>query len=211
MEDKYCLTCFEKLKISTFREIVENKSLICDACLENIPVLLKTIKLFSCKITLLSKYDSVFQTYLKNYKEYKDFELRKVFLYPFLSYIKIKFHNYLFIPCPSSKKRIEERGFDHLEEILKVNNIKYKLLLKKNSNIMQKDNNLTNRFLDESISIIKGKEKEVENKKIVLFDDVLTTGNTFKNSLLCLRKFKPKKIVGLIIMDNYNVEKLKII
>lgn len=210
MDKKYCLTCFKEINLTPIRDFLENNPLICSNCLSQIPIKLIKRKIFNTSILFLSEYESVMKSYLMNYKEYKDVELAKVFLKPFLNIIKLLYKNYLFIPCPSSKMRVENRGIDHLEEILKVNKINYELVLTKNSNEIHKNLKMTDRFNQDTISIIDSKKGSLKNKKIVLFDDVFTTGNTFKQSLEVLKKENPSIIKGLIILDNYKIDELKI-
>lgn len=208
--NKYCKICFEDLKAKPIRKLIEVDSFICDNCLKQMPINLKFKKIDGIKTLFLSNYNSIFKNLLKNYKEYKDIELASCFLFPFLKVIKFLYHNYIFIPCPSSEKKIKERGFNHLEQILKSSNLKYELALEKRDNIEQKNLTLIDRFKKNTVSIKSGYKNLIKNKKIVIFDDVLTTGTTLKNSISEIKRCSPKVIKSIIILDNNKENELRI-
>ena len=85
--------------------------------------------------------------------------------------------------------------------MLKASKINYLDVLYKISDTNQKELNATDRIKNNIIGIKVSKEI-IENKKIVLFDDVYTTGSTFNHSLDKINEYHPKKVKGLIIMRN---------
>lgn len=208
--NKYCKICFEELKIKPIRKLIEVEPFICDNCLKQMPMNLKFKRIDGVKALFLSSYNSIYKNLLKNYKEYKDIELASCFLFPFLNLIKFLYHDYIFIPCPSSENKINERGFNHLEEILKSSNLKYELALEKRNEIEQKKLTLTDRFKKNTIWLKSGYESLIRNKKVVIFDDVLTTGSTLKNSIFEIKKCFPKIIKSIIILDNNKENELRI-
>lgn len=210
MKENYCLTCFKKFSVVPLRQLVEKSPLICDDCLQKIKNDVRRVNIKGINILFLSHYESIMKSWLMNYKEYKDYELAKVFLYPFLPIIKLLFHHHIFIPCPSSKTRIENRGFDHLEEILKNSNLNYLNILRKKDDIQQKNKRAINRLDNMQIEIDESKKNGLISKKVVLFDDVYTTGKTFFSCVDVLKKLHVKKIKGLIILNNYKEDILKI-
>ena len=196
-----CKICFKDFSLTMPRRLIECQTHICDECFNKLTGSLSIDKINGTKIMFLSKYDGLYKQMLMNYKEYGDYELRDCFLYPYLKLIKLYFNNYYFVPLPSTSNRIKNRGFNHLIEILKISNLKYLDLLYKINDINQKELNAFNRINNNTIEIKDNKEI-IENKKIVLFDDVYTTGSTFNHSLNVIKKYNPKKIKGLIIMRN---------
>ncbi len=205
----FCKSCFKDLHLSPFREFIENEPLLCDECISQIKVKMEIRKIANIKVLFLSDYDGILKTWLMNYKEYGDIELAPCFLYCFLPVLHLLFRNYIFVPCPSSQKRIEKRGFDHLSEMLKASHLPYRSLLFQKTTVEQKNVKGQDRLKGKGISL-KDENVNLSDSKIVLFDDVLTSGATFLQSLEQLRKCKPKAMKGLIIMDNQKTEERKL-
>lgn len=205
LKPTYCKGCLNKFTPSPMRYLIEQNPLICDECIKKITKDIHIEKHYDVKILFLSTYDCVLKDFLMNYKEYGDIELAGCFLYIFLPLIKAYFHNYLFIPLPSSKERIKKRGFSHLNEILKASKLNFDDVLEKESHQEQKNINNADRFRKKGIYLKN--PSSIQNKKIVLFDDVFTSGATFLESLKVVKEANPKTIKGLIIMNNYNKSK----
>lgn len=115
-------------------------------------------------------------------------------------------YNYDYIiPIPISKKRKKERGYNQSELIAKgiaskINDISFaKIINKKIDNKAQ--STLTQK---ERISNVKGvyvvnekviaKFDDIRNKKILLIDDIFTTGNTVNEAARVLRDYGIKSI-----------------
>ena len=64
-------------------------------------------------------YNSAFQTLLLQYKECYDEALYDAFLYKIDNYINLRYFGYHLLLAPSSKRKKEKRGFDHLEKMFK--------------------------------------------------------------------------------------------
>lgn len=106
----------------------------------------------------------------------------------------------IIIPVPISKKRLKERGYNQSELIAKQisQNMQIKIETKclyKNKNITAQSS-LNKEEREENIKdayIIKNKEK-ILNKKVLLFDDIYTTGSTANECCEILKQAKPNKI-----------------
>lgn len=205
---RYCKICFQPIKTTPLRFFIEDEPLICDSCLSKIYVDLHRRKHYGASILFLSTYTGALKDWLFQYKENLDIELAPVFLYLFVPILKFLYRNYLFIPLPSSEDKESKRGFSHLEEMLKSHHFNYIKAFRKND-VEQKEKGRTDRYEDEGITLMIDPEKLMD-KKIILFDDVFTTGNTFKSSLDCLKKIKTKTVKGLILLDNHFIEQRKL-
>lgn len=121
------------------------------------------------------------------------------------------YENFIIIPIPLNKKRFNERGFNQSEiilEKLKTKNQKQKIeivnILKRTKNTKHqaglskedRENNLKDAFVfDNKYNIF-----DFTNSTIVLFDDVVTTGNTIDKCAKVLRESGfYGKIIGLCV------------
>ncbi len=103
---------------------------------------------------------------------------------------------------PLTKKIYRERGFNHLEFILKnifpsflIKNV----LLKKKETALQMDLSAEERIKNIKDAFSLNPEVEIEGKNVLIFDDILTTGSTMLEAYKTVKKGKPKKIFGYVI------------
>ena len=119
-----------------------------------------------------------------------------------IEYIK-KFD--IIIPVPIHKKRKKKRGYNQSELIAKV--ISQKLDIQLQLNVLYKiRNNLPQSTLNQAerkynaknVYILKNKEL-IENKNILIFDDIYTTGNTVNecSKILKMAGAKEKEIMEI--------------
>lgn len=120
--------------------------------------------------------------------------------------IKEKIQAYdLLIPVPISKKRKKERGYNQsllLAKEIKVNSkqqINNQCLVKVQNIIEQSKLTKKERKLNiQGVYRLKN-EQMIENKKVLLIDDIYTTGSTVKECCQTLAKGKPSKIGVLVV------------
>lgn len=136
------------------------------------------------------------------------------------SYIHITFVNFLLknkkifenikkydkiIPVPISKKRFKERGYNQslliAKEISKQTNLELvnNCLLKTKNIVEQSKLNKEQREKNiQGVYELQNKEL-IESKKILLIDDIYTTGNTVNECSKVLRRGNPTKI-GILVL-----------
>lgn len=137
------------------------------------------------------------KTYL--YKTFVNFLLKNQnFFEIFKSYDTI-------IPVPISKKRNKERGYNQcsliskeISKSLEIENNEYCLYKTKNI-VAQSTLNKEERELNIKGAYQLKNIKAIENKKILLVDDIYTTGSTLNECARVLRKANPKIITCLTI------------
>lgn len=203
----YCKVCMKEMKLSPFRLLLEKEPYICDECLSQIVKKMEFREMFGIPTLFLSNYDGLLKSMLMNFKEFSDIELAPCFLFCFLPFIKMIYQGSLFLPLPSSKKRIEKRGFSHLEKMLKASDLEYLSVFEQMDDKEQKNASSTKRQSSKHI-VLNDKAELLSGRKVVLFDDVLTSGATFHQSLAEIKKTNAKKISGLVLMDNFSHGKI---
>lgn len=153
------------------------------------------------------KYDGIVRDKIVQYKFNDKPYMYKSFVNLILNNKKIYgfLKNYdIIVPVPISKKRKLERGYNQCELIVKdisknINTLTFgtQVLYKKINNVPQsrlskfdRINNVKNVYGFNNCNVVK-------NKKVILFDDVYTTGNT-ANECSKLLKFAGAKTVDVL-------------
>ena len=157
------------------------------------------------------KYEGIIRKLILNYKFNEKSYLYKTFVNFLLKnekFFKILKSYDTIIPVPVSSKRLNERGYNQSElvaddivnQIIETSIQKaececVKDCLVKNKNIIEQSklNKEQRQKNIQGVYILKNKEKLI-NKKILLIDDIYTTGSTANECCKVLQKVKPKKI-----------------
>ena len=102
------------------------------------------------------------------------------------------------VPVPSYIDDDKMRGFNHVEEIFSCFKLKTCRLIKKTSHFKQA-NNTSKQRKDIKSYLELDKKFDIEGKRILLVDDVHTTGSTIKACIHLLEPLKPKEIFVLVM------------
>jgi len=148
--------------------------------------------------TSIYHYNPFIKKLIYQYKGCYDYELNKAFISMFAREIKFRYLDYIVIPVPSYKKEDEERGFNHVVEIYKNLGLKMLEILEKTEKHKQATSTVNSRkevykFL--ALSAFP----DLHKKKVLLVDDVYTTGSTIKSAINLVEKLNPKRIEVLVI------------
>jgi len=118
---------------------------------------------------------------------------------------KLDFSDFLVLPLPLEKSRLKWRGFNQAEELARYfcqdfnlemrNDILFKI--KKTSPQMELDQKERRENIEGAFKVEKG--EVVENRKILLIDDVYTTGATLEEAAKILKNSGAKKVWGLVL------------
>jgi len=192
---------------------------ICNNCLHRISkklisvrkVYLQTKNRYFDEHIYLFRYTDVIRELIINYKFNEKSYLYKSFSYMILNNKKIMnyIENYDIITCvPIDKKRKKYRGYNQSDLIIKdlcKNNIKLKyennILIKIKNLKPQSELNKEDRIINilNAYEININKKQILNDKKILIFDDIFTTGSTANECAKILKKHGAKKIGILTI------------
>jgi competence protein ComFC len=212
---KYYLNCLAGIvyprlnQCFSCRNEIEEDEFICTKCLEGIRKVDSVFYLSDIKSYSFAYYSSSIKKLINNFKYNRDFYCGE-YLAKLLG-DKIKNENIeadIITFVPSSKNALKKRGFNQCEFLAKI--------LSKNIGIpyvdtllrikdgqeqkrLSKDERLVN--MNEAFQVIEG--LALENKKIILVDDVVTTGATLLSCCNQLRKYSEVEIIILTIAKSY--------
>ena len=120
-------------------------------------------------------YNQAMKDFFSRYKFDGDFLLRKVFS-SFLSEELKKYKEYQFVVIPLSHERLLDRGFNQVESLVDAAGFKYLDLLEKREERASSSKSRSERLATELPFFIKSGVRIP--KKILLIDDIYTTGTT---------------------------------
>ena len=119
-----------------------------------------------------------------------------------IPFIKEK-NDFIIIPVPLSQKRLRWRGFNQAEEIAKNLSTYLGIPLLNDTLIKNKNTVFQSKLSDkerrENLLDTFSCNEDMKDKKVLLVDDVYTTGSTMKECAKTLKKVGTKEIIGITI------------
>ena len=195
---KSCLICFKKVDITDFCRLFNGKMPICQACQTEMEPKFISFFVDGHKATSIYDYNPFIRKLIYQYKGCYDYELHQVFLDRYAKEIKLRYFDYVVIPIPSYKNEDEERGFNHVVETFKSLGINMLNIIEKTEKHKQAVSTVNQRK-----EVYKYLElnchPDLSKKKILIVDDVYTTGSTMKAAIHLVEKLNPKKIDVLVV------------
>ena len=201
----YCKICFEEIKDNSLYNFTHPKSQMCEKCFSKFNAKFINFNIGTIHALSIYEYDENIKNLLFKFKGCYDVELADIFFERYLPYLRSKFKGFYIIPIPSYYLDDEKRGFNHVVEIYNRLKLPMLKLLEKTSSTKQASKSKRNRMNTENyFSIHEG--DALTNKKILIVDDVYTTGSSVRAAIELVKKYKPKKIEVLVMAKN--IEKL---
>ncbi|MCD6423486.1 MAG: ComF family protein [Elusimicrobia bacterium] len=194
----YCGGCGKLLPLTT-------KSLVCDECRNFILSCAPQISFNrNLKVITCTKYEGIAKNLVVElkFKGIKSLgrDIAKFMIFAFEKFLKGDNFDVI-VPVPLHKKRMDERGFNQAEilarEISRATKIPMKKhILKRTKNTpSQRDFDKKGRFENVKNAFFS---KSVNGKKVILVDDVFTTGATISSCEKTLREKGAKEVVALV-------------
>ncbi|MER0123737.1 ComF family protein [Streptococcus sp. ZJ93] len=141
----------------------------------------------------LYRYNTQMAEYISQYKFIGDYLLRTVFAAELHQYFKNK-TDYTLVPIPISEKRMAERGFNQVTGLLSAAGLSFVDLLQKEETKKQSEKNRTERLASKQPFAIATHMDVPE--KIILIDDIYTTGATIQLARQILMKNGAKTVTS---------------
>lgn len=171
---------------------------ICKKCLDKYAPEFIEFRLDDIKCLAIYKYSEEFESLIYKFKGCFDIELAEAFLAPWVKELKLKYKGFYLLPIPSNEKDDKRREFNHVIEIFKCLNLPfinclYKSQEYKQSSMHKNERNNISKVLKMS------NLNEIKNKKILIVDDICTTGSTLLAAIKLVKQHSPKQIKVLVI------------
>lgn len=195
-----CLYCHSQITKLNIESIFLEEDVLCVDCRNKLKINKKMVDLKNIKVNTLYSYDEgLFRDLLIQYKECFDEALAPVFLYLLKDYIRFKYFGYKILFVPSSKRKIAERGFNHLEKIFedvkmpKIRAVTMKQELIQEGMSLAQRKRMINNYIYEGDNI----------DKVLIVDDVLTSGSSVLGVYNAIKPYA-KKISVLTLARKEN-------
>ena len=193
-----CLICFKKVNITDFCRLFNAEIPICQACQTEMEPKFIGFSVDGHKATSIYDYNPFIRKLIYQYKGCYDYELHKVFLDRYAKETKLRYFDYVVIPIPSYKNEDEERGFNHVVETFKSLGINMLNIIEKTEKHKQAVSTFNQR--KEVYKYLElNSHPDLSKKKVLIVDDVYTTGSTMKAAIHLVEKLNPKKIDVLVV------------
>ena len=194
---RICKLCFKDIKGVNLFNLVHPETCICRTCFKDIVGRFIPFRVSGYKALAVYHYDEKIQSLIYQLKGCFDIEIADVFLSRYKDELNLMFHNYVMIPVPSYYKDDLKREFNHVVEIFKILKLPMLKILRKTKGVKQANSSSKQRKdISKYLTI---KSTDLSGKKVLIVDDVYTTGSTMKAAIKLVEKLHPKTIKVLVI------------
>ena len=193
-----CKVCFKTNEEKSLHSLLNGYTCICDKCIKRYNPIFKEFTFESLHGLAIYEYIDYIKEKLFQFKGCFDYELCNTFLGPYKNELLFRYHGYIVVPIPSNKDDDLKRGFNHVETIFQSVGFKLTKALEKKGDFKQAlHGSKERREISKHLFLINNKIRP--NAKILLVDDVITTGATMHKAIELIKTLKPNKIEILIM------------
>ena len=204
---KICKLCFKSFYPKDIVHIFNDIN-VCLNCFREIEPKFIEFKVGQYKAISIYEYGDKIKELLYQFKGCFDIEISDVFLGRYARELKLMYEGYLVVPVPSYYEDDEIREFNHVEEMFKFLKLPMRKVIVKTDKIKQADKHYNERQeIGNHLKLIGG--EDLKNKKLLIVDDVYTTGSTVKAVISLLETLRPKTIKILVMSKTPDKEKLE--
>lgn len=195
-----CLICHQNLGLETTLSYFLQKRKICSSCFHSFEHLDLHTHLDAYPLTILYYYNDFFKTLLFRYKGQYDYALKDAFLEGYQSALQTRYRDYLVVIVPSDQGSNEKRKFIPNLAIAQSFSSQVIMPITKTKPYKQSDQPFASR--DQVASVLALKEVLPAHQKLLLFDDVITSGATLRACAKLLADSHPQCLELLVLASH---------
>ena len=180
-----CIYCDKEIEKQSLYSVFVCQDKLCVNCRNKLIIKHEYIEVNEFKVESFYDYDGMYRDLLLQYKECFDEALAEVFSYKISDYLAIKYFGYNVVFVPSSKDKLKQRGFNHLELMFKDLNLKKVDGLAIKTEMLQEGKNLKQRKQIIDNFIYTGEKLN----KVLIIDDVITSGSSIYGVFRALKPY----------------------
>jgi competence protein ComFC len=142
-------------------------------------------------------YNDFLKEVVAKFKYRGDYQIAKAFSYEVAKVIRSLKADRI-VPIPLSDERLYERGFNQSEALLREAGIKWSALLSREHAEKQSKKSRHQRIhLPHVFTLVE--QGSLDGKRVLLVDDIYTTGSTLRHAAKCLKEAGAREIVSFTI------------
>ena len=195
---KYCKICFKEIRINDFARLFDGDICICGQCQTNFEPRFISFNVNGYQALALYEYSAYIKNQVYLFKGCFDYELKDTFMNLYFKELKMRYSGYKIIPIPSYKADDETRGFNHVVEVFKTMGLEMLPIIEKTAHFKQAEHKAKKRNEISKYLVIKDKV-DLRKSRVLIVDDIYTTGSTMKAAINLVEKLDPKDIKVLVL------------
>ena len=171
---------------------------MCEKCYLEYGPIFKRFKVMGIEALALYSYNEAIRNALFLFKGCYDYEMAATFLDYQKAWLRVVYRGYTLIPAPSYFGHDEKRGFNHVVEMFSCLELPFLKAIEKTEE--RKQSSLGAKERAKVGEILRWKNGvSIHGKKILLVDDVYTTGSTMKALISLVKAHHPRRIKVLLM------------